>query len=45
MFALAEVKAIVSSTDDTLKLAGAQIVAAQVVSTRQCLGDIGGSCY
>lgn len=45
MFALAEVKATVSSTDDTLKPAGAQIVAVQVVSREQLQGDIGGPCY
>lgn len=40
MFALAEVKVTVSFTDDTLKLAGVQIVAAQVVSKKQLQGEI-----
>lgn len=40
MFALVEVKVTVSFTDDTLKLAGVQIVAAQVVSKKQLQGEI-----
>lgn len=45
MFALAEVKVTVWFTDDTLKLAGVQIVVAQVVSKKQLQGDIRGFSY